>query len=495
MTRMTRQTVDASTRVGAGARGRTGIVHLGLGNFHRAHLAVYTALAGGGDWGIVGVANRSRTVVDAMTAQDHLYSVVTLDPAVQDVGVIDVHRRLLVAAEQPGDVLDVLADPGHRIISLTITEAGYHLDATTGELDLSSPGIADDLAARPAQGTLPSTMLGLLAYGLLRRHATGGAPVTVLSCDNLVANGDTVRRAVLGFCRAAGADAGADDAFFDWVERSVTFPNSMVDRIVPAPTETTRQTAQQVLGLEDQAAVPAERFTMWVLEDRFAAGRPTWETAGAVFSYEVGAYEMVKLRLLNAAHSLIAYLGGLDGRPTIPAARGEEFIERCTRVLLEQENLPSIDLPRGFNPKNYLEQLFDRWNNTVLGDLTSRVGSDGSTKLPQRIPAPSLRMLETGQIPRMNALTVAGWIACTVPPVGSDPGEVAAAMQEPRRESLQQAVADATSVREHVQAVLRTGVLPDELVAHTAFVDEVVTDLELIITEGVRAAAARALGE
>lgn len=487
--RLSRATLPAGHLIGASAPQRTGIVHFGLGNFHRAHAAVNTALALAaepGDWGILGIANRSRKVIDAMAAQDGLYSVVTLDPAQSDVGVVDVHRGFLVAAEDGPAVLEAIADPAHKILTLTISEAGYHLDSTNA-LHTESPDIAADLADG---GANPRTPLGQIAFGLVKRQQESGAPITVLSCDNLLSAGNTTKAAVTQFLRAADASA----EFFAWLDSSVTFPNAMVDRIVPAPTDDTRAAAEAELGVADACPVPAELFSMWVIEDHFAAGRPKWEAVpGVVFSDEVEKYELVKLRLLNGGHSLIAYLGGLDVRETIPASRQQQFIEDCTRAALVNEYLPSIDQPTGFDADEYIEALFRRWNNTVLGDKTARVGSDGSAKLLQRVPLPAIAMLERGAMPEQLALTVAGWICCTTPPAGFAPGPVADAMIEPRKADLAKATADATDVRSHVEAILTGGFLPADLVAHHAFVDRVVHFAEVIVSDGVRAAAAEAL--
>ncbi len=485
---LSRATAPADHLIGASAPEQTGIVHLGLGNFHRAHAAVYTALALAaepGDWGIVGVANRSRAITDALEAQDFHYSVVTLDPHREEVGVVDVHRRTLVAAEQGDEVVAAIADPAHKIVTLTISEAGYHLDPRTGTLQTDSAAIAHDLAHPDA----PSSPLGQLVRGLQRRHAETQAPMSVLSCDNLLSNGHTTQAAVVQFAEAAGASAD----FLAWLDAHVTFPNAMVDRIVPAPDASTRATAEASLGVSDAAPVPAELFTMWVMEDKFAAGRPKWEAAGAIFSNEVEKYELVKLRLLNGGHSLIAYLGVLDGQPTIPASRQQPFIEECARAALVEEYLPSIDLPAGFDADAYIEQLFARWNNTVLGDKSARVGSDGSTKLPQRVPLPALRLLELGDMPHQLALTVAGWICAAVPPRGFDPGPVARDIAEPQRARIETLTADATDVRSHVEAILHGGYLPDALAARTDFVDRVVELAEIIVSDGVRAAAANAL--
>ncbi|MEL4358277.1 MULTISPECIES: mannitol dehydrogenase family protein [unclassified Luteococcus] len=491
MTSLNHTTFPRSHQIGASAPQQTGIVHFGLGNFHRAHLAVNTAhalAAQPGDWGIVGIANRSHKVTDALRRQDFLYSIVTLDPAHRGVGVVDVHRHTLVAAEDALEILDTVADPAHRIISLTISESGYHLDPRTNELQAEDPEIARDLADG---GASPSAPLSQLCFGLLRRFRQSKAPVTVLSCDNLLAAGRTTQTAVTQFL----THAGASEEFFAWLAESVSFPNAMVDRIVPAPTEATREAALAELGVSDEAAVPAELFTMWVIEDDFAAGRPRWEAApGVIFSDEVEKYELVKLRLLNGGHSLLAYLGGLAEQPTIPEARAVPFVERCVRAALTDEYLPSIDLPTGFDADSYIEQLFARWSNSDLGDRTARVGSDGSTKLLQRVPLPAIRMLEQGEIPQQLALTVAGWICCVCPPAGFEPGAIARDMADPKAQALATVTAGVRDVPTHVEAILRGGFFPDQLTGYQEFVDRVTELVQTIVTDGVGAAADSACG-
>ena len=485
---LSRATLPESQRIGAPAPNQTGIVHLGLGNFHRAHAAVYTAqalTAEPGDWGIVGIANRSRTVVDAMRAQGHLYSVLTLSAAGAEVGIMDVHRGTLVAAQDGSQVLAQIADPAHKIVTLTVSENGYHRDARTGLLDVDSEPVKRDLA----NAADPSTPIGLVCRGLAKRHEQNRAPVTVLSCDNLQSAGTMTKGLAEQFLQAANVS----DRTLDWLSESVTFPNAMVDRIVPAPTEATSSEVQRILGLRDACPVPAEAFSMWVLEDRFAAGRPRWEAGGAIFTDEVEAYELIKLRLLNGCHSLVAYLGALDGRETIPEARAQQFVEAAVRAAIANEYLPSGHLPTGFDAPAYVESLFDRWSNSALGDKTSRVGSDGSTKLLQRVPEPAVRMLQLGEMPEQLALTVAGWVCCVAPPRGFQPGPLADAMVEPARDRLAQATAGARSVREHVAAILDGGFFPNELVSHPQFTARVADLAEVIVRDGVRAAAALAL--
>ena len=241
---LNRLNVNPETILGASAPERTGIIHFGLGNFHRAHPAVNTALAMAaepGDWGIFGIANRSRNVTPALEAQAGLYSVATLDPEAARVDVVDVHRRFLVAAEDGPAIIEAIVDPAHKIITLTISENGYHLDGRTGTLDVSSPDIAADLVP----GAAPTTPLGQIVAGLTARFTANAAPITVLSCDNLLSAGNTTRAAVVQFAQAAGSSP----EFLAWLEGSVTFPNAMVDRIVPAPTDGTTSEVEEALGL------------------------------------------------------------------------------------------------------------------------------------------------------------------------------------------------------------------------------------------------------
>lgn len=476
-------------QIGASAPDRTGIVHLGIGQFHRAHAAVNTAqamAAEGGDWGIVGVANRSRRIIDPMKAQNNWYSILQLSPEGTDVQLVDVHRKYLVAAEQPEAVLAEIADPNHRIITLTITEKGYNKDSNTGKLITTSDEIVPGLAG-PAAATAP---LAQLAWGLAKRAHESAAPLTVLSCDNMQSAGHTTHDMVLQFLQAAGVD----DKVLDYVATQVTFPNAMVDRIVPGTNEDTKAQVEKILGLRDESPVPAEAFTMWVLEDKFAAGRPAWEHAnGVTFSDEVEAYELVKLRLLNGSHSLIAYLGGLSNSPTIPSARDRDWIADCVHAAIYNEYLPSIELPTGFDADAYVAQLFHRWQNHALGDKTFRVGSDGSAKLVQRIPEPALRMLKMGQMPQQMALTAAAWISCVAAPAGFDPGEIAAQMDEPQRDNLARVTAGANSIHEHVERIMTGGFFPAELGAHGEFTDRVAELVRIITTDGVEKAAREAL--
>ncbi|CAH0225295.1 Polyol:NADP oxidoreductase [Microbacterium oxydans] len=469
---------------------RAGILHLGLGSFHRAHQAVYTAAAiqhAGGDWGIVGVASRSRTVVDAMHAQDHLYTVATIAPDSTSLMIPGVHTDAFVGAEEPGRVVSQIADAGIRIVTLTVTEKGYSYSPSSQALDLDDATVRADLG-----GSDPRSTIGQLARGLQARAAAGGEPISILSCDNLAANGKHTEKLVREFLQALPQAEGADALAF--LDRAVTFPSSMVDRIVPATTPELRARVSALLGTHDEIPVPAEPFTMWAIEDSFAGGRPAWEAGGAVFTDEVGRYEQMKVRLLNGTHSLIAYLGALRGVGTIPEAIGLGEIADAALAVLRDEYEPSIEVPSGVDIRAYERELFERWGNSALGHRTSQVGTDGSVKLRQRIPEPAMLALRAGEMPHLIALTVAGYLSCIAPLPGFDPGAHAAAMTDAARDRLQALAATARDGRELAERVIAEQQLfGDELAAQDSFIDRVGELIDTIRRRSVDAAIADAL--
>ncbi|MEU7818577.1 mannitol dehydrogenase family protein [Pseudonocardia sp. NPDC049154] len=458
----------------------TGIVHLGLGNFHRAHQAVHTAAAlqaEDGPWGILGVASRSAAVADALRAQDLRYSVLEISPEGSRVAVPAVHTGVLVAAQDREAVVDAVA--GARIVTLTVTEHGYTIDPRTGSLALDHPGVRADLA-----GGAPQTTLGQIVRGLQRRLRAGGAPITVMSCDNLVENGTTTARLVGEFVAALPEPERAE---LEPYLAHVAFPNSMVDRIVPATTDAYRAEAARLLGVWDEVPVPAEPFSMWAIEDDFAAGRPAWERGGARFTTDVAGYELLKLRLLNGTHSLIAYLGALAGCDTIPQSSARSAIRAAANAVLREDYLPTVPVPADVDLEEYVAQLFTRWSNTALGHRTRQVGSDGSVKLAQRVPEPALHHLAAGRMPHGLALTVAAYLCCIAPPTGFDAGSHAAAMSDPARERLARLAGRPTA--EFVAAALDTGLLGTELAAHDGFRARVAELVDLLVRHGADAAA------
>jgi fructuronate reductase len=467
-----------------------GIVHLGLGNFHRAHQAVYTdaaVTAGGGDWGIIGVASRSSAIPDAMHAQDMLYTVVGISPEGSTFSVPQVHTDAFVAARNPDRVMAAIGDAATRIVSLTVTENGYNYTPATGSLNLQDPAVQHDLANRDS----PGTPIGQIVRGLQQRARTHSEPVTILSCDNLADNGHHTQRLVREFASMLPAAEAAET--LAWIDSHVSFPSSMVDRIVPATTDQYRRLVAEQRGYADLIPVPAEPFTMWIVEDNFIAGRPAWEAGGAVFSNDVGSYEQLKVRLLNGTHSLIAYLGALSGKVTIPESVAQDRIEAAARSVLRNEYLPSVSVPAGVDVDAYEEQLFSRWRNTALGHRTSQVGSDGSVKLRQRIPLPALQMLDDGRMPQLLALTTAAYLSCIAPLSGFNPGTQAEAMEDPARALLAGLAGRSRSGQELAGMVLGDHhLLGEELAERTEFIERTGQLIDIIHSSGPLAAIADA---
>ncbi|MBJ7612863.1 MAG: mannitol dehydrogenase family protein [Candidatus Dormibacteraeota bacterium] len=485
--RLCRANLPQTLGARAGRAPEPGIVHLGLGNFARAHTAVYTAAAleeQPGPWAMVGVAQRSHAVADALLAQDLLYTVLTLSPDRVDAAVQAVLADVVVAADQPEALLSNLAAPATRIITLTVTEKGYSYSPETLGLAVDDPAVRADLGGGP-----PRTPIGQIVRGLQRRAGTHGEPVTVLSCDNLAGNGDHTSRLVHEFVAALPGIEGAELASY---LGAVSFPSTMVDRIVPATTEEHRRLAAASLGLSDQVPVPTEPFSMWVLQDRFAAGRPAWEAGGAIFSDDVHAYELLKLRLLNGTHSLIAYLGMLSGQRYIAGAVRTPAIERAARALID-EYLPTLAAPEGVDLQRYVERLFERFGNTAIAHPTTQVGTDGSLKLPVRITEAAQQHLDQGTVPRLLALTVAAYIACLATPESYDSAAVGE-VRDPAAARLAELGAREADPRRLVQAVFgEAGIFSPELAERAPFLDAVADLLSTLRRHGVASAVDRAL--
>lgn len=380
----------------------TGIVHLGLGAFHRGHQAVMTddLLAQDPSWGILGVSLRSPDVRDALSPQDNLYSLNVMDGGGARRRIIGALTGVLVAPENPAAVLEALAAPTTRIVSTTVTEKGYSHDPATGALREDDPDILHDLANPDA----PRTTLGMIAQGLRRRMDAGVKPFTVLACDNLPANGHTLRGLVLRFAKLLDRD------FAYWVEDEVRFPSTMVDRIVPATTAADRASVAAALGMEDAAPIMTEPFCQWVVEDSFTLGRPAWERSGVQFVSHVEAYELMKLRLLNGSHSTLAYLGYLAGYETVSDAMGDAALASLIEDLMTLEASPTLPSLQGFDVGAYCTSLLQRFRNPALKHRTWQIAMDGSQKLPQRLLGTVRDRLAAGAPVDRLALGVAAWM-------------------------------------------------------------------------------------
>ncbi|MEU8609809.1 mannitol dehydrogenase family protein [Actinoplanes sp. NPDC048791] len=382
-----------------------GIVHLGLGAFHRAHQAVYTEeaiAAAGGDWGIIGVAPRSAQIVADLWAQDRLFSVTTMSGEGAGTRVVGSLAGVRHAAADPGAVVALLADPAVRVVTLTITEKGYRLDPSTGRLTVDA-----DLRADLNTDRAPVTIPGLLLRGLLARCRADAGPIAVLSCDNLPSNGRRVRSLVE---QARELVAGDSAGFGEWLGASVTFPGSMVDRIVPASTPATLELAAAALGARDLAAVHGEPYRQWVIEDRFPGGRPAWEAAGAVLTDDAGPWERLKLRTLNGVHSAVAYLGALAGRETIAAALEIPGMRAAMTRFVAEDVAGSLEPPPGVSVVGYGDSVLDRFADPAIAHRTRQVAMDGTQKLPQRVLHTIADRRAAGASPRWAALVVAAWM-------------------------------------------------------------------------------------
>ncbi|WP_419992692.1 mannitol dehydrogenase family protein [Streptomyces boninensis] len=465
-----------------------GVVHLGVGAFHRAHQAVFTedaaALTGDDRWGICGVAPRSTAAVEALRPQDGLYSVLSRDADGGDLRVLGALREVLHAGTDAEALTERIAAPDTRIVSLTVTEQGYRRDPVTGGLRVADPEVAADLSGRT-----PRTAVGMLVRGLLARARADAGPVTVLCCDNIADNGTATARLVTEYAdRLPPAQASVLQA---WLPANVRFPATMVDRIVPAATDDDRTRIARQLGVADAAAVVTEPFRQWVIQDDFAAARPAWERAGALLVDDVVPYERMKLRLLNGAHSTLAYLGGLAGRQTVAEAIADPALAELVDRLMTEDVTPTLTGLAGFDLPAYRASLLRRFANPALRHRTAQIATDGSQKLPQRLLAPARQRLSAGARPHWLTLAVAAWIR-NVTARRTDDG-APLTVSDPLAALIAEQVTDHTDAPATVRAVARCGVFGDDLAADPDFTDMVTTWLDRLITDGATATVHAAL--
>jgi len=376
-----------------------GIVHIGLGAFHRAHQAHYTDEVANERFGICAVSLKTPGARDALTPQDGLFTIVVKSPG----GA----RRRVVGSVLEARFLGDERDTIHRrlcaaetaIVSITITEKGYGHDPATGALDPSHPEIAHDLA----DPEHPGSAIGLIVASLETRRATHGRPFTVLTCDNLPHNGPLVRGLALAYAQRR------DAALADWIDANVTFPATMVDRIVPATTPADVDANDAALGVHDEGVVVCEPFRQWVIEDRFVAERPPWERVGAQLVSDVAPFEAMKLRLLNASHSALAYLGYLAGHEFIYQVAAVPAFVAFMRELMA-EVTPTLAVPPGQDLAAYRNALVERFANPALPHKTRQIAMDGSQKLPQRLLGTVRDNLAAGRSIDALALAVAAWM-------------------------------------------------------------------------------------
>ncbi|MGC5698745.1 mannitol dehydrogenase family protein [Pseudomonas sp. NFXW11] len=383
-----------------------GMVHIGVGGFHRAHQAYYTdALMNQGwslDWSICGVGLRAedRRARDDLASQDYLYSLYQLgDGGGHPVRVIGAIEQMLLAEDDPQAVIDKLASPQIRIVSLTITEGGYCIDDSSGEFMLHLPQIQHDLA-HPQQ---PRSVFGFLCAALAKRRSAGIPAFTLMSCDNLPHNGDVTRKALLAFAARRDAD------LHDWIATHVSFPNAMVDRITPMTSSAHRLQLHDEHGIDDAWPVVCEPFVQWVLEDRFSQGRPAWEQVGVQFTDDVTPYEEMKIKLLNGSHLALTYLGVLKGYRYVHETLADPLFVAYLRAFMDQDVTPQLAPVPGIDLEQYKATLLQRFANRAIADQLQRVCSDGSSKLPKFIVPTLNRLIASGADTERLALVVAAW--------------------------------------------------------------------------------------
>jgi mannitol-1-phosphate/altronate dehydrogenase len=364
---------------------KRGIAHFGVGNFHRAHQAFYIdrclSLPGQQDWGIVGIGlsggERGRKKADQFLSQDCLYSL-TVAPAKGDtsVRVIGAQLDYLLAPEQADEVLELLTDPALRIVTLTITEGGYHVDPGSG---------------------------AFVTAALARRRSLGAKPFTVVSCDNLRHNGEVARAAFVGFAGTVDQKLGA------WIDSHVSFPNSLVDRITPSVSAEDAARLNAASGLDDQIPVVAEEFSQWVIEDRFADGRPALEEVGVQFSEEVKLWEQVKVRVLNAGHLTLTYPALLLGYHEVAEAMRDPLIPVLLERFLDKVVVPLLEPPRDVDLVDYKDTVLDRFSNEAMHDQLTRIASDSASKVPVFLTTTLPQVLARGTDHRILAFILAAW--------------------------------------------------------------------------------------
>lgn len=459
------------------------IVHLGFGAFHRAHQGVYTdilAAEHNSDWGYceVNLIGGEQLIAD-LKQQDNLYTVAEMSADAWTARVVGVVKKALHAqVDGLESVLAAMCEPQVAIVSLTITEKGYCHSPATGQLMLDHPMIAADLQ-NPHQ---PKSAPGVVVEALARRKAAGLAAFTVMSCDNMPENGHVMRNVVTAYARAVDAELAA------WIEQHVTFPSTMVDRIVPAVTADTLDKIENLTGVRDPAGVACEPFRQWVIEDNFVAGRPQWEKAGAELVSDVIPFEEMKLRMLNGSHSFLAYLGYLAGYQHINDCMGDENYRVAARALMLNEQAPTLKV-QGVDLTRYADLLIERYSNPALRHRTWQIAMDGSQKLPQRMLDSVRWHLAHNSRFDLLALGVAGWMRYVG---GVDEQGNAIEVNDPLLPVIQQAVQNSAEGASRVEALLAIeAIFGNELPQVALFTQAVKDAYQTLLAEGAKATVAK----
>jgi fructuronate reductase len=463
---------------------RVGIIHLGLGAFHRAHQAIYTdsVLARDPRWGICGVSLKTPHATLALSEQDGLYTALEKSADGARARIVGSVREALFLGADRARVVARMAAADVRVVTLTVTEKGYCHDPATGRLNLAHPEIVRDLAQPDAATSAP----GLLVAGLAARRAAGAGRINVVCCDNLPHNGRVVAAIVTAFAQAR------DPALARWIGENVAFPSTMVDRIVPATTDADIADAARLVGLDDAVPVVFEPFRQWVIEDRFATARPPWEDDGAELVADVAPFETMKLRLLNGSHSTLAYLGFLAGHATIWQASSDAQLATLVERQMVEEIAPTLVAPPRTDLAVYCAQLMTRFRNPALPHRTQQIAMDGSQKLPQRLLGTVRDRIAAGASYAHLALAVAGWIRYAS---GTDEHGGTIAVSDPMAASFASIVSAAGNdpMRIADGFLDLEAVFGADLGAHATFRAAVTRSVIALFKDGVRATLANHL--
>lgn len=456
----------------------TGILHISVGGFHRSHQAYYldqlfSKNEQNNQWAIYGVSAmpNDKTLYENLKNQDRLYSILTMSQNGIDAQVVGSITDGCFAPETPELVIDKIADAGTKIVSLTITEWGYYFDADNN-LDTSHADIKHDIE----NVDKPKTALFLIIQGLKKRHQQNGEKITLLSCDNLQGNGHILKKIILQI-----ADIAAPE-IKDWIEQNIAFPNSMVDRITPVsnPDDITHMTNQY--GVEDNCPVRCEPFAQWVIEDNFAAGRPSLEDIGVQFVDDVAAYEKMKIRLLNANHSALCYLGYLFGHEYVHDVALDPVMRKYMRLTMD-ELTPTLEPVPGIDVEQYKDTLIERFSNPEIADTLLRICNGGSEKFPKFFFDALKNIMDNGQsVPSYSAMAMAGWIKFLQ---GVDEKGQDIPIEDPIAEQLKNAVRGQDNA---VQNIFALNDSYQEMQAYPQFIAEVQKHLEAINTDSVKKA-------
>ncbi len=465
---------------------RVGIVHFGVGGFHRAHQAMYLdRLMNAGDaldWAIcgVGLMAADEQMKDVLQAQGGLYTLVEKhSDGAYEPRVIGSISDYLYAPDAPEAVIERLADPATRIVSLTVTEGGYSIDDVTGQFDPSTPNVAADLKV----GAVPRTVFGLVTEALCLRRRRGQPPFTVVSCDNLPGNGSLARKAFVAFARLRDPQLG------DWVAEQVHFPNSMVDRITPVTTDTDREGLRSRFGIDDRWPVVCEPFVQWVLEDSFSCGRPAYERVGVQVVEDVEPYELMKLRLLNASHQGLCYFARLCGYEFVHEAAQDPLFEKFLRQYMDYEATPTLSPVPGVDLNTYKATLIERFRNPEIRDTIARLCAESSDRIPKwLLPVVRAQLTSGGEISRSTAI-VASWARYAE---GTDEQGEAIEVVDRQRDRV---MALARRQDKEPLAFLTNRELFGDLLEHRRFVDAYQLALRSLHTQGARSTLRTLVGE